>query len=113
MLPNDNKVYCHQMYWLPEDLLEQRTNEDKIPYNLWEEQGLLRTTPGNKVHYKYITDWFMELQNEFDIYITWVGYDSWSATYWVEEMKNAFGGNSMEPVIQGKKTLSGPMRCLS
>lgn len=112
MLPDDNKVYCHQMYWLPEDLLEQRTNEDKIPYNLWEEQGLLRTTPGNKVHYKHITDWFTELQNEFDIYITWVGYDSWSATYWVEEMKNTFGENSMEPVIQGKKTLSGPMKSL-
>ena len=31
---------------------------------------------------------------------------------WVEEMKNSFGKESMEPVIQGKKTLSGPMKNL-
>lgn len=111
-VPDDPTIYCHQMYWLPEDLLEQRTKEDKIPYDLWSEKGLLRTTPGNKVHYKFVSDWFLELQRDLDIYIPWVGYDSWSATYWVEEMKNLFGINSMEPVIQGKKTLSGPMHNL-
>ncbi|HBI91194.1 MAG TPA: terminase large subunit [Terrisporobacter glycolicus] len=112
MIPDDNKIYVLQMYWLPEDLLEQRTKEDKIPYDIWSDLGLLRTTPGNKVHYKYVTDWFLEVQNELDIYISWVGYDSWSATYWVEEMRNKFGKECMEAVIQGKKTLSGPMQNL-
>ena len=109
---DDDKIYVHQMYWLPEDLLEQRVAEDQIPYDLWQDIGLLRTTPGNRVHYKYVTEWFMELQNEYDIYIPWVGYDSWSAAYWVEEMTNNFGKSAMEPVIQGKKTLSGPMKNL-
>lgn len=112
MLPGDSNIYVKQMYWLPEDLLEQRTKEDKIPYDIWCDLGLLRTTPGNKVHYKFVTEWFLEIQNEYDIYIPWIGYDSWSATYWVEEMKNNFGKESMEPVIQGKKTLSGPMKSL-
>lgn len=105
-------IFVLQMYWLPEDLLEQRTKEDKIPYDLWAEQGILRTCPGNKVHAKYVTQWFLEVQNELDIYIPWVGYDSWSATYWVEEMKSEFGKESMMPVIQGKKTLSAPMKQL-
>lgn len=112
MLPDDSNIYVKQMYWLPEDLLEQRTKEDKIPYDVWMDLGLLRVTPGNKVHYKFVTEWFLEMQNEYDIYIPWVGYDSWSATYWVEEMKNNFGKECMEPVIQGKKTLSGPMKSL-
>lgn len=112
MLPNDSNIYVKQMYWLPEDLLEQRVEEDKIPYDIWLELGLLRTTPGNKVHYKYVTEWFLELRNELDIYIPWIGYDSWSADYWVEDMKNNFGPQSMEPVIQGKRTLSGPMKAL-
>lgn len=112
MLPGDSNIYVKQMYWLPEDLLEQRTKEDKIPYDIWCDLGLLRTTPGNKVHYKFVTEWFLEIQNEYDIYLPWIGYDSWSATYWVEEMKNNFGKESMEPVIQGKKTLSGPMKSL-
>ena len=112
MLPDDVNIYVKQMYWLPEDLLEQRTKEDKIPYDIWMDMGLLRTTPGNKVHHKFVTEWFLEIQNEYDIYIPWVGYDSWSATYWVEEMKSNFGKECMEPVIQGKKTLSGPMKSL-
>lgn len=111
-VPENQTIYVLQMYWLPEDLFEQRIREDKIPYDIWKEQGLLRTTPGNKVHYKYVTEWFLEVQNDLDIYIPYIGYDSWSATYWVEEMKNIFGEIAMEPIIQGKKTLSGPMYSL-
>lgn len=111
-LPGDETVYFKHMYWLPEDLLEKRTAEDNVPYDVWKEQGLLRTTPGNKVHYKFVVDWFIEIQNENDIYLPWIGYDSWSATYFVEDMQNYFGKDAMIPVIQGKKTLSGPMRNL-
>jgi phage terminase large subunit-like protein len=112
MVPNNKTIFVKQMYWLPEDLLEQRVKEDKIPYDKWKDIGLLRTTPGNKVHYKFVTQWFIEVQNKSDIYIPWIGYDSWSADYFVEEMKNFFGQDSMEAVIQGKKTLSGPMKSL-
>lgn len=112
MVPNDDTIYVLQMYWLPEDLLEKRVMEDKIPYDKWRDMGLLRTVPGNKIHYKHVTQWFVEVQNEYDIYIPWHGYDSWSANYYVEEMKSYFGKDGMEPVIQGKKTLSGPMKRL-
>lgn len=112
MVPGDETLYVLQMYWLPEDLLETRERDDRIPYSVWRDMGLLRTTPGNKVHHKFVTDWFLEVQNQYDIYLPWTGYDSWSATYWVEEMKNNFGAEAMEPVIQGKKTLSGPMKAL-
>lgn len=111
-IPDDKHIYVLQMYWLPEDLLEKKVKEDKIPYDIWHEQGFLRLCPGNKVHYKYVTEWFLEVQNELDIYLFKVGYDSWSATYFVEEMNNTFGKSVMEPVIQGKKTLSSPMKSL-
>lgn len=109
MLPGDPHIYVEHMYWIPEDLLEKRVHEDKVPYDIWKEQGYVRTTPGNKVHYKFVTDWFLELRDKYDLYVPWVGYDSWSATYWVEEMKGNFGEETMVPVIQGMKTLSGPM----
>jgi len=112
MVPDDSHIYVMSMYWLPEDLLEARTKEDKIPYDTWRDLGLLRTCPGNSIHAKYVTEWFIEIMNEKDICIPWIGYDSWSAKYWVEEMTNYFGANAMIPVIQGKKTLSGPMKKL-
>lgn len=112
MVPGDNTIYVMQMYWLPEELLEDRVKEDKIPYDIWRDMGLLRTVPGNKVHYQHVVQWFLEVQNEYDIYIPWHGYDSWSAEYYVQEMRSHFGKDGMEPVIQGKKTLSGPMKAL-
>lgn len=112
MVPGNEYIYVLQMYWLPEDLVEQRVREDKIPYDKWIEQGLMRTCPGNKVHYKFVKEWYEEVQNELDIYLFKCGYDSWSATYFVEDMENTFGKTVMEPVIQGKKTLSSPMKSL-
>lgn len=112
MVPGDNHIYVLQMYWLPEDLLEQRVKEDKIPYDKWKEKGFLRTCPGNRVHYKYVKEWYEEIQKDLDIYLYKCGYDAWSATYFVEDMKSAFGASVMDPVHQGKKTLSGPMKSL-
>lgn len=112
MLPNDKNVYFKHMYWIPEDLVEDKVNEDKVPYDKWIELGYVRTTPGNKVHYKFVEEWFDELRDEFDIYIPWHGYDAWSAEYYVESMKDKHGSESMIKVYQGKKTLSGPMENL-
>lgn len=111
-VPNNPCIYVISMYWLAEELVERRVREDHIPYDIWIEQGYMRTCPGNAVYAKYVTEWFIEVQEQFDIYIPWIGYDSWSAKYWVEEMRGYFGKESMIPVMQGKKTLSHPMKHL-
>lgn len=108
-VPDDPILYVEQMYWLPEDLLEKRVQEDKIPYSTWLEMSLLRTSPGNKVNYKDVTKWLLEVQNDMDIYIFKIGYDSWSSTYLVDELHQNFG-KITEPVIQGAKTFSSPMK---
>lgn len=111
-VPGDPKLYVLSMYWIAEDLLEKRVKEDQIPYDKWHERGLIRLCPGNSVHAKYVKEWFVEVQEKLDVYIPWIGYDSWSAKYWVEDMADYFGKNAMIPVIQGKKTLSDPMKRL-
>jgi phage terminase large subunit-like protein len=68
-VPDDSHIYVLQMYWLAEDLLEKRAKEDKIPYDLWRDQGLLRTCPGNSVHPKYVTEWFVEVMNVYGVYL--------------------------------------------
>lgn len=111
-VPDDDNIYVLSMYWIPEDLVERKIREDQIRYDLWIDAGLVRTCPGNKIHHKYVTEWFMELRDTFDIYPLYIGYDAWSATYWVEEMESVFGKSVMIPVRQGKKTLSSPMQLL-
>ena len=109
-VPEDETLYVKQMYWLPADLLEQRVKEDKIPYDIWMDQGLLRASEGNKINYKDVVAWFLEVQNELDIYIYKIGYDIWNSQYIVDELKQNFGIDSVEAVIQGKKTMSSPMK---
>lgn len=111
-VPDDDTIYVLQMYFIPEDMMEKKIKEDKIPYDKWERNGWIRTCPGNKVRYKDVTAWFLEVQNELGIYIIKTGYDEWSAQYWAEDMENNFGKNTMEVVRQGKKTLSGPMKSM-
>lgn len=112
MVPDEPRIFALSMYWLPEDLLERRTKEDRIPYDIWYRQGLLRLTPGSSIHAKYVTEWFVEIRDQHKLYIPWIGYDAWSAKYWVEEMQGNFGGESMIPIRQGKPTLSSPMHLL-
>lgn len=112
MVPGDPHIYQLAMYWIPEELVAKRVQEDKIPYDIWIEKGYMRTCPGNKNHPKYVTEWFREIRDVYDIYLPWFGYDAWSAEYWVEEMRMEFGKEAMIPVHQGKKTLSGPMKNL-
>ncbi len=110
MVKGDPHKYQMSMYWIPEDLVDVHVQQDKIPYDIWIEQGYVRTCPGNRNHPKYVTEWFKELRDKYDVYIPWIGYDAWSAAYWVEEMKAEFGAEAMIPVRQGKQTLSGPMK---
>lgn len=111
-VPEDEKLYVLQMYWMPEDLVDRRVKEDHIPYDVWIERGLMRTCRGNQISYHDVTAWFLEIQNIYDIYMYKIGYDSWSAKYWVEEMEQTFGKSVMVPVAQGMKTLSGPCKSL-
>lgn len=111
-VPDDDNLYVLQMYWMPQDNVDIRVKEDHIPYDVWIEQGYMRTCAGNQISYKDVTAWFLEIQNTYDIYLFKVGYDAWSAKYWIEEMEYTFGKSVMVPVQQGMKTLSAPTKSM-
>ena len=99
-----------QMYWIPRDNLETRIKEDKIPYDIWHTNGLLRLCDGNTIDYSDVTAWYLEQVKQNGIMVLWIYYDSYSARYWVEEMQTE--GFKMIRCIQGAKTLSLPLQIL-
>lgn len=111
MKPNDETIYTIQQYFLPEELLEKRVLEDKIPYDLYHERGWLTLCAGNKVDYTDVTRWFNKMNKEYDITPMIIGYDPWDSKYWTDEMKDE--GFTMEVVRQGAQTLSQPMKELA
>ena len=102
------KIRIKQMYWIPSNLLEKKTIEDKIPYDKWLKLGWLRLSGESKIDYHDITTWFVEQVTEFDLRPLWVGYDSWNAQFWCDEMKEQ--GFDMVEVRQGYKTESAPLK---
>lgn len=111
LIRKDNQMYLAQMYFIPEETADKHIQEDKVPYNIWKEQGYIRYCNGNMVNFSDVTAWFNELRDKYGIYTAWVGYDQWGANQWAEEMKQ--NGYILEPVIQGAKTMSTPMKMLA
>ncbi|AMC94222.1 hypothetical protein AOC36_09575 [Erysipelothrix larvae] len=109
MSHSDEKMYMDQMYWIPEDSLEDRESDGIVPYRKWINDGYLRTCQGNRVNHKDVLEWFVEMQRKHRFMYYRIGYDRYSANYLVQEMKDQFGDIVMDQVIQGVYTLSAPM----
>ncbi|WP_298946373.1 terminase TerL endonuclease subunit [uncultured Campylobacter sp.] len=107
---SDGERLVKQMYWIPRDNLETRIKEDKIPYDIWHANGLLRLCDGNTIDYSDVTAWYLEQVKQNGITVLWIYYDSYSARYWVDEMQTE--GFKMIRCIQGAKTLSLPLQIL-
>ena len=108
LIVKNHKKYILQQYFIPREKLEEKTKEDNVPYDIWEQRGLLTACEGARVNYSDVTSWFKKMHNEYDISPYWVGYDPWGSQYWLQEMQEA--GFEMIKVIQGARTMSNPMK---
>lgn len=102
--------YVFQQYFIPSKHLEHKIKDDKIPYDIWSERGWVTICDGAKVDYTKVTEWFLKLNNDYEISTVFIGYDPWNSNYWVDEMKQA--GFEMIEIRQGAKTMSNPMKQL-
>ena len=111
LIYKEGKKYVLQQYFLPEIGIERRIKEDEIPYDKWVKRGWLTLSENSaSVRYSDVTEWFIKMRQELKLGMLYIGFDPWGATYWKEEMeKNGF---TLEKVIQGAKTMSGPMKIL-
>jgi len=111
--PGSEMLYLIGQGFMPADTIEDRSKEDKVPYDKWAKRGFITLCPGNKVDYRYVTDWYIKMRDEYGIIAYWNGYDSWNSPAWIEDMENRMGYKNKEnllPVIMGAKTLSAPMK---
>lgn len=120
MRPNDPNIYVRSMYWIPQSVIDEqqrqgnRRGRDNVPYDLWIEQGYMRTCPGKKCDKRIFLEWFKELRDTEDLYVMFIGYDPWHIDdTLLREFEMEFGKNAMIPVRQGVISLSEPMKQLA
>lgn len=63
-------------FWLPGDGLREKSRADRVPYDLWHNEGYLQTTPGRAVEY----EWVARELYEFDQTHNWkkCAFDRWA-----------------------------------
>ena len=91
-------VYSH--FFMPAEKIDEATQRDGVPYNIYIQRGLLTASGDNFVDYHDCYDWFMQLLTRYKIYPLKIGYDRYSAQYLVQDLKAA--GFHCDDVFQGE-----------
>jgi len=93
-------------FWVPEENMRERVRKDRVPYDLWVKQGLMKATPGNVIDYKIIIKDILALREFFDV--REVAYDRWGATKIQQDLCDE--GVKMIPFGQGFGSMSAPSK---
>jgi len=89
-------------FWIPEDNLATRVRRDHVPYDIWRQQGYIKTTEGNVVHYGFIEAFIEELNTKYNI--KEIAFDRWGAVQMVQNLEGM--GFTVVPFGQGYKDMS-------
>ncbi|MGV0820819.1 terminase large subunit [Martelella sp. AMO21009] len=95
-------VLCR--FFMPEANIAERSNEDRVPYDLWARQGHITLIPGATIDPSFVAQSMIEAASEYDLKA--VAYDRWR----IEDLKRElalFGATiPLEPFGQGYRDMS-------
>lgn len=98
--------------WLPKEGLIDKAKQDRVPYDVWEKQGLLKTTPGRAIEYEYVAKELKKIFDEYDV--QQINFDRYNMKFlkpWLE--KAGMTEKQMEKFVdfgQGFVSMSGALR---
>lgn len=93
-------------FWIPKDNLVERARKDRVPYDAWARDGLVRVTDGNVIDYSIIVRDIIALGEIFDI--KEIAFDRWGAFQVSQQLEGA--GFTMVGFGQGFISMSPPTK---
>lgn len=93
-------------FWMPKDVIEERTEKDRVPYDAWVRDGWITATPGNVVDYSFICAAVQDAAKKYDL--REVAYDPWNATQTAVDLQEE--GITVVELRQGYASLSEPSK---
>lgn len=67
--------YCWCWFFTPEKGLLDRARRDRVPYDVWVDQGFIETTPGATVDYEFVARRIVAITSKLEIIA--IAYDRW------------------------------------
>lgn len=99
VIERGGEEYVFAQFFMPKNRLQDLIELDKVPYDIFVNQGYITLSGENYVNYKDVKAWFDMLRREYKIMPCRIGYDRYSSQYLVDDMANK--GYRMDDVIQG------------
>lgn len=101
------ELYVFAKFFLPAERIDEATERDGLPYNVYIQRGLLQPSGDNFIDYHDCYNWLTSLVEEYQILPLMVGYDRYSAQYLVQDLQaygfqtdDVYQGENLYPVIQ-------------
>lgn len=102
------------VFWLPAEGLREKSRSDRVPYDMWAEDGQLQTTPGKAVEYEFVAQWLYDHCAERRFRIK-VAFDRWGMKHlkpWL--LRAGFSEDQFEAIFvefgQGFQSMSPALR---
>ena len=100
VIEKHERLYVFAHFWMPNERIDDAIARDGLPYRAYIAKGFLSPSGENFVDYQDVFRWFTDLIEKYHIYPLKVGYDRYSASYLVQDMKQY--GFNMDDVYQGE-----------
>ena len=99
LIQKDGQLYAVSKFWLPGEKIDEASQRDGLPYNLYIQRGLMDASGENFIDHHDCFNWIVSMVKEYKLYVQMIGYDRFSAQYLVQDL-NACGFRT-DDVYQG------------
>ena len=100
VIEKGGELYVFAHFFLPAEKIDEATQRDGVPYNIYIQRGLLTASGDNFVDYHDCFKWFTNLVENYQIFQLQIGYDRYSAQYLIQDLQ-AYGFHC-DDVFQGE-----------
>jgi len=71
------KTFWWPEFWIPKEGIARRSERDKVPYDIWEKRGVIRTVPGRTIDKDFVVKDILKLAQAYGFKIDKIAYDRW------------------------------------
>lgn len=107
IIEKNGELYVFAKFWLPAEKIDDAIARDGVPYNIYQQRGLLDLSGDNFVDYHDCYNWLTSLVEQYEILPLMVGYDRYSAQYLIQDLErygfrtdDVFQGDNLWGVLQ-------------
>ena len=86
----NGELFVVAQFFLPAEKIDEASQRDGVPYNIYVQRGLLTPSGDNFVDYHDVYNWVTSLIEQYEILPQVIGYDRYSAQYLIKDLE-AYG----------------------